>query len=120
MTRVKLKVTVYIKDFSHFTVMPCDVRLRHHFGRGFALFIFCHVFVFVLCLVHPMLPVSLHCPFMIAPSLFYEGIFFIYTFSHVALTDITFIIFLFSDVKHKMKLEEVELSTVYSFFSLLC
>jgi hypothetical protein len=27
-------------------------------------------FVFVLCLVYPMLPVSLDCPFLIAPSLF--------------------------------------------------
>jgi len=33
---------------------------------------FCVVFfcVFVLCLVYPMLPVSLDCPFLIAPSVF--------------------------------------------------
>jgi hypothetical protein len=28
------------------------------------------LFVFVLCLVYPMLPVSLDCPFLIAPSVF--------------------------------------------------
>ena len=44
---------------------------------GFVLFIFlvfCVVFfvviVFVLCHVYPMLPVSLDCPFLIAPSVF--------------------------------------------------
>jgi hypothetical protein len=30
--------------------------------------LFC--FVFILCVVYPMLPVSLHCPFLIAPSVF--------------------------------------------------
>jgi hypothetical protein len=28
------------------------------------------LFVFVLCLVYPMFPVSLDCPFLIAPSVF--------------------------------------------------
>jgi hypothetical protein len=44
---------------------------------GFVLFIvlvFCVVFfvlfVLVLCRVYPMLPVSLDCPFLIAPSIF--------------------------------------------------
>jgi hypothetical protein len=33
--------------------------------------VFCFVlFVSVLCLVFPMLPVSLHCPFLVAPSVF--------------------------------------------------
>jgi hypothetical protein len=31
------------------------------------------LFVFVLCLVYPMLPVSLDCPFWIAPSVFSNG-----------------------------------------------
>ena len=30
----------------------------------------CVLFVFILCLVFPMLPVSLDCPFLIAPSIF--------------------------------------------------
>jgi hypothetical protein len=30
---------------------------------------FCILFVFVLCLGYPMLPVSLDCPFQIAPSI---------------------------------------------------
>ena len=38
------------------------------------LLVFCVVFyvllVFVLCLVYPMLPISLDCPFLIAPSVF--------------------------------------------------
>jgi hypothetical protein len=32
-----------------------------------------HIFCFVfLCLVYPMLPVSLDCPFLIAPSVFFN------------------------------------------------
>ena len=31
---------------------------------------FTSLFVFVLCLVYPMLPVSLDCPFLISPSVF--------------------------------------------------
>ena len=31
---------------------------------------FCVLFVFVLCLMYPMLPFSLDCPFVIAPSVF--------------------------------------------------
>jgi len=30
--------------------------------------VFFALFVFVLCLVYSMLPVSMHCPFVIAPS----------------------------------------------------
>jgi hypothetical protein len=43
----------------------------------FALSVFQHIlcrvfalFVFVLCLLYPMLPVSLHCPLLIVPSVF--------------------------------------------------
>jgi len=32
--------------------------------------VFCVLFAFVLCLVCPMLPESLDCPFLIAPSVF--------------------------------------------------
>jgi hypothetical protein len=32
--------------------------------------VFFVLFVFVLCCVYPMLPVSLDCPFLIAPSIF--------------------------------------------------
>jgi len=32
--------------------------------------VFFTLFVSVLCLVHPMLPISLDCPFWIAPSVF--------------------------------------------------
>jgi hypothetical protein len=41
-------------------------------------FLCCHftLFVFVLCLVYPILPVTLHCPFLIAPSGF-SNVFFI-------------------------------------------
>ena len=31
---------------------------------------FCVLFVFVTCLVFPMLPMSLGCPFLLAPSIF--------------------------------------------------
>ena len=32
--------------------------------------VFFALFVFILCVVYPMLPVSLDCPFLIAPSVF--------------------------------------------------
>jgi hypothetical protein len=39
-------------------------------GTTFYCVVFFVLFVFVLCLVYPMLPVSLDCPFLIAPSVF--------------------------------------------------
>ena len=36
----------------------------------FLLFLCCVLYFFVLCLVYPMLPVYLDCPFMVAPSVF--------------------------------------------------
>jgi len=47
--------------------------LRWLFGHSGVQHILCCVFalfVFVLCLVYAMLPVSLYCPFFIAPSVF--------------------------------------------------
>ena len=44
----------------------CSLVQFSGFFWGFFLF----WFVFVLCLVYPMLPVSLDCPFLIAPSIF--------------------------------------------------
>jgi len=41
------------------------VRVAHLYS--FLCFV---LFVFILCLVYPMLPVSLDCPFLIAPSVF--------------------------------------------------
>ena len=39
--------------------------------RYLCLFTYCVVFLFIFCrLVYPMLPVSLDCPFLIAPSVF--------------------------------------------------
>ena len=38
----------------------------------FSVLYFCALFVFVLCLVYLMLPVSLDCPFVIAPSVFFN------------------------------------------------
>jgi hypothetical protein len=35
------------------------------------------LFVFVLCLVYPMLPVSLDCPFLIFFTLYMTGLFYI-------------------------------------------
>ena len=49
------------------------VRVAHLFS-----FLFCVLFVFVLCLVCPMLPVSLYCPFVIAPSVFSSVFFSLY------------------------------------------
>ena len=56
-----------------------EVRFAHLFS-----FVQCFVlFVFVMCLVGPMSPVSLNCPFLICPSVFsnvysrYNSIFFL-------------------------------------------
>jgi hypothetical protein len=50
-----------------------ETRLTRHFS-----FLFCFVlFIFVLCLVCPMLPASLDCPFLIAPSVFSDVYFII-------------------------------------------
>jgi len=43
------------------------VRVAHPFSFLCCVFV---LFVFVLCPVYPMLPVSLDCPFLIAPSVF--------------------------------------------------
>ena len=45
------------------------------------LFIFCLFFVFVLCLVRQVVPVSLDCPFLIAPSFFLTFICYIKGYS---------------------------------------
>ena len=69
----------------------CDFRMQTVFGSSlfpvvcrrahvlFTLFVFAclqwcgfALIVFVLCLMFPMLPVSLDCPFFIAPSRFFE------------------------------------------------
>jgi sterol desaturase/sphingolipid hydroxylase (fatty acid hydroxylase superfamily) len=48
-------------------------------GAPFALFIlFCVFLLFFLCLVYPMLPISLDCPFVIASSVF-SNVFIIFT-----------------------------------------
>ena len=59
-----------------FWVPRCDVQIKTMFGSSlppvvvlFTLFVFL-VFVFVLCLVYPMLPVSLYYIFVIAPLVF--------------------------------------------------
>ena len=44
-----------------------EVHVAHYFGFLCCVFV---MFVLVLCLVCPMLPVSLGCPFLIAPSVF--------------------------------------------------
>ena len=43
------------------------IRVAHNFSLLCCVFV---LFVFVLCIVCPMLPVSLDCPFLIAPSVF--------------------------------------------------
>ena len=54
-----------LRDHLGWSSVTVGVRIAHHFS------VLCSVvFVFVLCLVHPMLPVFLDCPFMIAPSVF--------------------------------------------------
>ena len=57
--------------------------------RDTHVFIFCAeffaLFVFVLCLVYPMLPVSMNCPFLIAPPVFFN----VYLSLHVRCRNIT-------------------------------
>jgi hypothetical protein len=48
-----------------FTPVFGGVHVAHLFN-----FLCCVLFVFVLCLVYPLLPVSLDCPFLIVPSVF--------------------------------------------------
>ena len=43
------------------------IRVAHHFSFLRCVFT---LFVFVLCFVYPMLPVSLDCQFFIGPSVF--------------------------------------------------
>jgi hypothetical protein len=47
----------YVAIFSGLSIMDCPLR-------------YSLTFIFVLCLVYPMLPVSLDCPHLIAPSVF--------------------------------------------------
>ena len=46
----------YVASFSGLSIFDCTFGILQH--------------LFVLCLVYPMLPVSLDCPFLIAPSVF--------------------------------------------------
>jgi hypothetical protein len=51
----------------------CDLRYLCLFAYGGVQHILCCnfvLFVFTWCFVYPMLPVSLDCPFVIAPSVF--------------------------------------------------
>ena len=51
----------------------CDSRYFNMFAHSGIQHIglwFCFLFVFVLCLVRPVLLVSLDCPFLVAPSIF--------------------------------------------------
>ena len=56
--------------FSFLCCVFVGVRVAHLFS--FLCCVFFVLFVFVLCLVNPMLPVSLDCPFVIAPSVFFN------------------------------------------------
>jgi hypothetical protein len=47
----------YVAIFSGLSIMDCPLR-------------YSLTFIFVLCLVYPMLPVSLDCPHLITPSVF--------------------------------------------------
>ena len=54
----------YDLDTPRFLVRPLRIFL------AFCVVVFCVLFVYVLCLVCQMLPFSLYCPFLIAPSAF--------------------------------------------------
>jgi hypothetical protein len=51
-----------------FWVPCCDVRHNFRIAHLFVCVVFFALFVFVLCLVYPMLPVSLDCTFLISYS----------------------------------------------------
>ena len=51
--------------FSFLCCVFGGVSVAHLFS-----FLCCVLFVFILCLMCPMLPVSLDCPFLVAPSVF--------------------------------------------------
>ena len=64
------------------------VRVSHFFCFELC---FCALLVLLLCFVCPMLPVSFHCPFLIAP--FFSIVYLTLQLGIVALTDV-------SDVRH--------------------
>ena len=58
------------------------IQLRFLVRAVLLIILVCGLFVFVLCLLHPMLPVTLHCPFLIAPSVFSNS------FSYIKINDL--------------------------------
>jgi hypothetical protein len=63
---------MYCLPFTIIWVHPrvlLEVSVTHDFSFLCCVFVFV-LFVFVVCLVYPMLLISLDCPFLIAPSFF--------------------------------------------------
>jgi hypothetical protein len=76
-TAYHLRPTGFIPDF-------LGVRVSHFFCFELC---FCALLVFLLCFVCPMLPVSFHCPFLIAP--FFSIVYLTLQLGIVALTDVS-------------------------------
>ena len=54
----------------HFRPGSGGIRAAHLLS--FLCCVFFYMFVFALCLVHPMLPVTLHCQYLIGPSVYLQ------------------------------------------------
>ena len=95
-------ITINSHTFGWVRVVRDSSAVRRHFSFAravavlwyFAFFVFFGGFVFFLCLVYPMLPMSLDCPFLIATSVFsnvYLSIFHQLTLSEWWLHHVSFV-----------------------------
>jgi len=89
-------ITINSHTFGWVRVVRDSSAVRRHFSFARAVavlwyfagfFVFLGGFVFFLCLVYPMLPMSLDCPFLIATSVFSNVYLHVSTFHQLTLSE---------------------------------